>query len=194
MALRTLHRWFYPALLATLIAGFVACTGTVLMQEQEPTVADKASHSTTGNESATVPTPVVPASKKQPADAQAEATISNAATETGDPGKPEGRNKKLRVAHYAVSPGDALYGVPEQQAGTGSFGFAAESNLRGLRAPSEPIDRENYAHFDDNPLRLVSENPVSTFSIDVDTGSYTNVRRILNNGHLPRFDAVRSRR
>ena len=191
MARRTLHRGFYPALLATLIAGFVACTGTVLMQEQEPTVADKAGHSTRGNESATVPTPVVPASNKQPADAQAEVTISNAATATGDPRKPEGRNKKLWLAHDAVSPGDALYGVPDRQAGTGSFGFAAESNLGGLRAPSEPIDRENYAHFDDNPLRLVSENPVSTFSIDVDTGSYANVRRILNNGHLPRFDAVR---
>jgi Ca-activated chloride channel family protein len=50
---------------------------------------------------------------------------------------------------------------------------------------------ENYAHFDDNPVKHVSEHPVSTFSIDVDTGAYANVRRMLNYGHLPPHDAVR---
>ena len=54
------------------------------------------------------------------------------------------------------------------------------------------VDRENYAHFSDNPIKLVSESPVSTFSIDVDTGSYANVRRFLNQGQWPRADAVRS--
>lgn len=52
-------------------------------------------------------------------------------------------------------------------------------------------DRENYQHFDDNSLKLTAEQPVSTFSIDVDTGSYSNVRRFLNQGQLPRQDAVR---
>ena len=64
-------------------------------------------------------------------------------------------------------------------------------NDSALRLPSEPVDRENYAHFNDNPLVRVAEQPVSTFSIDVDTGSYSNVRRILNMGQLPRHDAVR---
>jgi Ca-activated chloride channel family protein len=57
--------------------------------------------------------------------------------------------------------------------------------------PREQVNRENYAAFDDNPVRLVSEHPVSTFSMDVDTGSYANIRRLLNQGHLPRSDAVR---
>jgi len=61
-----------------------------------------------------------------------------------------------------------------------------------IRMPSEQLDRENYAHFDDNSIQLVSESPVSTFSIDVDTGAYTNVRRILNQGQLPRKDAIRA--
>jgi len=52
-------------------------------------------------------------------------------------------------------------------------------------------DRENYAHFDDNPLHRVLDKPVSTFSIDVDTGAYANVRRFLNQGRLPPQDAVR---
>ncbi|WP_251358813.1 VWA domain-containing protein [Kangiella sp. TOML190] len=62
-----------------------------------------------------------------------------------------------------------------------------------LVMPVPPVaeNRENYKHFDDNGVFVVSENPVSTFSIDVDTASYTNVRRILNEGVLPPKDAVR---
>lgn len=52
-------------------------------------------------------------------------------------------------------------------------------------------NRENYAALDANPIRRVSESPVSTFSIDVDTGSYANVRRYLMQGQLPPQDAVR---
>ena len=64
--------------------------------------------------------------------------------------------------------------------------------LRSIRAPTEPVDRENYAHFDDNPVKRASEQPVSTFSIDVDTGSYAIVRRFLKSGTLPSRDAVRA--
>jgi len=60
-----------------------------------------------------------------------------------------------------------------------------------IRASSEPLNRENYAHFEDNTVKRVIEHPVSTFSIDVDTGAYSNVRRMLNNGRLPPKDAVR---
>ncbi|MDJ0957298.1 MAG: VWA domain-containing protein [Arenicellales bacterium] len=67
----------------------------------------------------------------------------------------------------------------------------AALTLDQVRLPSEALDRENYAHFEDNPVKVVTENPVSTFSIDVDTGSYANVRRILASGELPRRDAVR---
>ena len=65
------------------------------------------------------------------------------------------------------------------------------NNLHGLRYPSEAVDRERYAHVDDNSVKLVSEHPVSTFSIDVDTGSYSNVRRMVREGRLPPKDAVR---
>jgi len=50
---------------------------------------------------------------------------------------------------------------------------------------------ERYQHLDDNPVHLVAEQPISTFSIDVDTGAYANVRRFLNAGQLPPQDAVR---
>jgi Ca-activated chloride channel family protein len=53
------------------------------------------------------------------------------------------------------------------------------------------INRENYEEVDPNPIHVVAEEPVSTFSIDVDTASYSNVRRMLNDGQLPPADAVR---
>ncbi len=53
------------------------------------------------------------------------------------------------------------------------------------------IDRENYEDVDANPIHLVSEDPISTFSIDVDTASYSNVRRFLSEGRMPPRDAVR---
>jgi len=53
------------------------------------------------------------------------------------------------------------------------------------------IDRERFEDVEPNPVKLVSEEPVSTFSIDVDTASYAVARRYLNNGTLPPKDAVR---
>ncbi|MCV6622530.1 MAG: VWA domain-containing protein, partial [Cellvibrionaceae bacterium] len=51
---------------------------------------------------------------------------------------------------------------------------------------------ENYRGPADNPIRLVSEQPLSTFSVDVDTASYANIRRmILQDGNLPPLEAVR---
>lgn len=54
---------------------------------------------------------------------------------------------------------------------------------------SEP--REQYENLPDNPVHSVAQTPVSTFSVDVDTGSYANVRRFLNQGSLPPEGAVR---
>ena len=66
------------------------------------------------------------------------------------------------------------------------------TGLAQLRVASEPLNRENYAHFSDNPLQRVAEDPFSTFSIDVDTGAYSNMRRMLNAGSRPVKDALRT--
>ena len=51
---------------------------------------------------------------------------------------------------------------------------------------------ERYGHYEPNPVHAVAEQPVSAFSIDVDTGSYANIRRFLTQtGRLPPADAVR---
>ncbi|MDG2519493.1 vWA domain-containing protein [Lysobacter soli] len=59
-------------------------------------------------------------------------------------------------------------------------------------APMQPANTEKYAERTDNPVQRAAEQPVSTFSIDVDTGSYANVRRMLNDGVRPPSDAVRA--
>jgi Ca-activated chloride channel homolog len=50
---------------------------------------------------------------------------------------------------------------------------------------------ETYDHAVENRYRSASDEPLSTFSIDVDTASYSNVRRFLTGGRLPPADAVR---
>jgi len=50
---------------------------------------------------------------------------------------------------------------------------------------------EDYNHVVDNPFLRVRDEPLSTFSVDVDTASYANVRRFLDHGTLPPKDAVR---
>ncbi|QZP34656.1 vWA domain-containing protein [Pseudomonas sp. DR48] len=65
--------------------------------------------------------------------------------------------------------------------------FAPEVAASGYR--DEP--REQYQALADNPIHSVAEAPVSTFSADVDTGAYANVRGLLNHGRLPPEGAVR---
>ena len=60
-----------------------------------------------------------------------------------------------------------------------------------LQEPPTSTDRERYEDVEINPVKLTSEEPVSTFSIDVDTASYAVARRYLNEGVLPPKDAVR---
>ncbi len=56
---------------------------------------------------------------------------------------------------------------------------------------STVFNTEEYDAITENPFLTAKENPLSTFSIDVDAGSYSNVRRFLNNGELPPAGAVR---
>lgn len=58
--------------------------------------------------------------------------------------------------------------------------------------PTGPIrDTERYPGAAANPVKRVAEEPVSTFSIDVDTAAYANTRRFLNDGVAPPRDAIR---
>lgn len=79
---------------------------------------------------------------------------------------------------------------------TVAYAAAPAARMMARVAPgmvAAPVENtETYAHHDDNPVHRTSEQPVSTFSIDVDTGSYANVRRMLRQGVRPPADAVRA--
>ncbi len=53
------------------------------------------------------------------------------------------------------------------------------------------VGRDQFESFEVNPVKLVSAEPVSTFSIDVDTSSYSFIRKQIMSGVLPQKDAVR---
>ncbi len=57
--------------------------------------------------------------------------------------------------------------------------------------PARPFDTETYDKIEDNAFLDARQNPLSTFSIDVDTAAYSNVRRFLRCGQLPPAGAVR---
>ena len=60
-----------------------------------------------------------------------------------------------------------------------------------LPASQGDFNREGYDEIVENAFQKVKDNPLSTFSIDVDAASYSNVRRFLNQGSLPPAGAVR---
>lgn len=61
----------------------------------------------------------------------------------------------------------------------------------GFDQPREDFNREGYENITENIFLKATDNPLSTFSIDVDAASYSNVRRFLNQGQLPPAGAVR---
>ena len=78
-----------------------------------------------------------------------------------------------------------------------SAGYAAQEKRGGFSDAPESRRRaaegsgERYAHFMENSFLASVTQPLSTFSIDVDTASYAIVRRFLSSGNLPPSDAVR---
>ncbi len=72
-----------------------------------------------------------------------------------------------------------------------TLGYVGDLPIRP-ELPNEPaFNTESYDHLEENPFLSVEVNPLSTFSIDVDTASYANVRRFITEGKLPPRDAVR---
>ena len=61
--------------------------------------------------------------------------------------------------------------------------------VQGYNYPQE--NRESYQEIQENTFKMVNASPLSTFSIDVDKASYSNVRRMINNGQEVPKDAVK---
>lgn len=72
-----------------------------------------------------------------------------------------------------------------------SDGPTTEMDISDPRRNNPNFNTEGYSHIEDNPFLTVGQNPLSTFSVDVDTASYSNMRRFLTQGQLPPKDSVR---
>jgi Ca-activated chloride channel family protein len=99
------------------------------------------------------------------------------------------RSRRQAVASTALVAPPVAVAPPPAPPAPATMGFAAPQAAYAP-APAEP-NTERYSEFEDNGITRAAEQPVSTFSIDVDTGSYSNVRRLLAQGQLPPKDAVR---
>ena len=71
-------------------------------------------------------------------------------------------------------------------ASPGITGYSWSNN-----APQPDFNTEDYDRIQENRFHRATQEPQSTFSIDVDAASYTNLRRFINNGQRPPADAVR---
>jgi Ca-activated chloride channel family protein len=102
-------------------------------------------------------------------------------------------------ASLKIAEKKARRGVCRQKMISGrSRSFAANGYCMSVPAlPAEQASArqefttEQYNHITENSFKKVSDNPLSTFSIDVDVASYSNIRRFLNSNSLPPKDAVR---
>ncbi|WP_269792702.1 VWA domain-containing protein [Stenotrophomonas sp. Iso1] len=81
---------------------------------------------------------------------------------------------------------------PSPPAPAAHFNYAAPALVVSGSTQVPAANTEVYERPADNPVKRTSEQPVSTFSVDVDTGSYSNVRRMLESGVRPPADAVRA--
>ncbi|MEZ4956708.1 MAG: von Willebrand factor type A domain-containing protein [Saprospiraceae bacterium] len=84
----------------------------------------------------------------------------------------------------------AMEAAPNIAMDMGSIGFAPSGIVTYNDAAIEH-NTEDYDHIQENRFYKVTETPLSTFSIDVDAASYSNLRRFIKNGQMPPADAVR---
>jgi Ca-activated chloride channel family protein len=100
---------------------------------------------------------------------------------TAGGGRADGRafgagHGRLGGAHAAAAPKIIAQGSPQ---------------IVAQAPPPAEFNTEAYSHINENPFLAVADQPLSTFSIDVDTASYSNARRFLNDGQAPPKDAIR---
>jgi Ca-activated chloride channel family protein len=65
------------------------------------------------------------------------------------------------------------------------------SGIAAAEMKDEQFNTEEYGRIDENPFLRTADNPLSTFSVDVDRAAYSNIRRFLRDGQRPPRDAVR---
>ncbi len=113
--------------------------------------------------------------------------------------KPAAKNPFADAASVAKSFRGAVAAAPGGASSFAARQFRLEQTLAAPAPPTisdtqrsrQDFNTATYDHIEENPFLAATSNPLSTFSIDVDTASYSNTRRFIESGALPPKDAVR---
>ena len=81
------------------------------------------------------------------------------------------------------------YGTMKTKAMTGAYVAGCPTAMYDM---DTRMNTEEYDRIQENGFKSVADTPLSTFSIDVDPASYSNMRRFINRGELPPADAIRT--
>ena len=81
------------------------------------------------------------------------------------------------------------YGTMKTKAVTGAYVAVCPTAMYDM---DTRMNTEEYDRIQENGFKSVADTPLSTFSIDVDPASYSNMRRFINRGELPPADAIRT--
>jgi Ca-activated chloride channel homolog len=145
-----------------------------------------------------VPPPVASSEEASPSTAIPEATLG--AGSEGAVSYDRGASSLPVAPADVMSPPSPSTATPEATFGAESDGAvsydAGASSLPAapdeVMPPAEPVGHDQFANGPENAFKVVREDPVSTFSIDVDTASYSFMRASLDRNVLPQPDAVRT--
>jgi Ca-activated chloride channel family protein len=186
-----MHRSQPPSSLAVVTAVLVvtaACT--------TPNQARKATSRTGSGTTAEIAivNEAPPGARTDP-EPRSQAEVAAAAKATANGGKSRRRLEAIgRLAGTASQDRAARpQAIPQMQnlsMNHGAAGYAASRSF-ALAAPPVEFHTEQYDVIDEEGFVEVANRPLSTFSVDVDTASYSNIRRLLNDGTLPPSGAVR---
>lgn len=103
--------------------------------------------------------------------------------------------KEVMVVGYGTQRKESLTASVHQFSANHTMQTTLSSKVAGMpirgKLRSFPNDTESYQSIAENKFTDPKTTPLSTFAVDVDAASYSNVRRFINNGVLPEKDAVR---
>ena len=142
-----------------------------------------------------LPLPEVPKDEQPLAPSAGEAPESSPATASGAPVQGQAAERAARAGVPGVTLMAESAAMAEARSSREAEARTRTESVPKLFAPPAHYaaqSQDRFAELTPNPVKVVAEEPVSTFSIDVDTAAYAFMRASLNDGLLPHSDAVRT--
>ncbi len=140
------------------------------------------------------PVGLPPASADRPVEGVEQAPGQDALALVTEEPAPPPPPAAMAVGKTAGASTTNIYPARRRAASQPSTSAPVEMELGDFRregAKKEDFNTARYGKIEENPFLAAASNPLSTFSIDVDTASYSNIRRFIEGGSLPPKDAVR---